>query len=90
MSHLAPLFAKETITWIGHNLKYDILVMKWYGYELKGNIFDTLLAHYVIDPDGQRSMDKLSNQFLSYEPIHIEELIGKKGKSQGSMKDVAC
>jgi DNA polymerase-1 len=88
LTHLAPLFDRETITWIGHNLKNNILVMRWYGYELKGNIFDTLLAHYVIDPDGQRSMDNLSNQFLKYEPIHIEELIGKKGKSQGNMKDV--
>jgi DNA polymerase-1 len=88
LTHLAPLFERETITWIGHNLKNNILVMRWYGYELKGNIFDTLLAHYVIDPDGQRSMDNLSNQFLKYEPIHIEELIGKKGKSQGNMKDV--
>ena len=88
LEHFAPLFNKESITWIGHNLKYDILVMKWYGYELKGNIFDTLLAHYVIDPDGQRSMDNLSNQFLRYEPVHIEELIGKKGKNQDNMKDV--
>lgn len=88
LGHFASLFSKETITWIGHNLKYDILVMKWYGHELKGNIFDTLLAHYVIDPDGKRSMDNLSNQFLRYEPVHIEELIGKKGKNQGNMKDV--
>ena len=88
LGHLAPLFADETITWVGHNLKSAILVMKWYGYELKGNIFDTLLAHYVIDPDGQRSMDNLSNQFLRYEPIHAEELIGKKGKNQGTMRDV--
>jgi DNA polymerase I len=88
LEHFAPVFNKETITWIGHNLKYDILVMKGYGYELKGNIFDTLLAHYVIDPDGQRSMDNLSNQFLRYEPIHLEELIGKKGKNQGNMRDV--
>src|SRR5215204_4203366 len=73
VNYLAPLFADETITWVGHNLKNDILVMKWYGYELRGNIFDALLAHYVIDPDGQRSMDNLSNQFLRYEPIHVEE-----------------
>lgn len=89
LEQFIPLFNQETIRWVGHNLKYDILVMKWYGYELKGNIFDTLLAHYVIDPDGKRSMDNLSNQFLRYEPVHIEELIGKKGKSQGNMKDVA-
>jgi DNA polymerase-1 len=88
LEHLAPLFSKETITWVGHNLKYEILVMKWYGYELKGDIFDTLLAHYVIDPEGQRSMDNLGNQFLRYEPIHMEALIGKKGKNQGNLKDV--
>jgi DNA polymerase-1 len=88
LAFLEPLFGNEFITWVGHNLKYDILVMKWYGYELKGNIFDILLAHYVIDPDGQRSIDNLSNQFLRYEPVHIEELIGKKGKNQGNMKDV--
>jgi DNA polymerase-1 len=62
--------------------------MKWYGYELKGNIFDTMLAHYVIDPEGKRSMDMLSAQYLGYEPVHIEELIGKKGKNQGNMRDV--
>ena len=88
LENLAPLFSDNTKTWVGHNLKNDILVMKWYGYELKGNIFDALLAHYVIDPDGQRSMDNLSNQFLRYEPIHVAELIGKKGKNQGSLRDV--
>jgi DNA polymerase I len=82
------LFANENITWVGHNLKYDILVLKWYGIELKGKIFDTMLAHYVIDPDGKRSMDLLSAQYLGYEPIPIEDLIGKKGKNQGNMKDV--
>lgn len=85
---LKPLFEDESKTWIGHNLKYDLLVMKWYGIELRGKIFDTMLAHYVIDPEGKRSMDLLSAQFLGYEPIHIEELIGKKGKGQGNMKDV--
>ena len=84
-----PLFDNPFITWVGQNLKYDILVLKWYDYELKGNIFDTMLAHYVIDPDGKRSMDMLSAQYLGYEPVAIEELIGKKGKSQGNMRDVA-
>ncbi len=83
-----PLFASEKITWVGQNLKYDMLVMKWYGYELKGKTFDTMLAHYVIEPDGKRSMDALSLQYLAYEPVHIEELIGKKGKTQGNMRDV--
>ncbi|MBU3742961.1 MAG: DNA polymerase I [Sediminibacterium sp.] len=83
-----PLFARENVTWVGHNIKYDLLVLKWYGIELKGKIFDTLLAHYLIDPEGRRSMDLLSAQFLGYEPVHIEELIGKKGKGQGNMRDV--
>lgn len=83
-----PLFARENVTWVGHNIKYDLLVLKWYGIELKGKVFDTLLAHYLIDPEGRRSMDLLSAQFLGYEPVHIEELIGKKGKGQGNMRDV--
>ena len=82
------LFNDSTKTWIGQNIKYDLLVMKWYGILLKGNIFDTMLAHYVTEPDGKSSMDALSAKYLGYEPVHIEELIGKKGKGQGSMRDV--
>jgi len=89
LTFFEPLFENPFITWVGQNLKYDMLVLKWYGYELKGNIFDTMLAHYVIDPDGKRSMDMLSEQFLSYTPVSIEELIGKKGKGQSNMKDIA-
>jgi DNA polymerase-1 len=84
-----PLFNDKSKTWIGQNTKYDMLVLKWYDVELKGKIFDTMLAHYVIEPDGKRSMDQLSAKYLGYEPVHIEELIGKKGKTgQGSMRDV--
>ena len=82
------LFNDAGKTWIGQNLKYDMLMLKWYGFELKGQLFDTMLAHYVIEPDGKRSMDAMSLKYLSYEPVHIEELIGKKGKSQGNMRDV--
>jgi DNA polymerase I len=82
------LFEDTSKIWIGQNIKYDMLMLKWYGFELKGNIFDTMLAHYVIEPDGKRSMDALSEKYLGYEPIHIEELIGKKGKGQGNMRDV--
>ena len=85
---LEPLFQDPTITWVGQNIKYDLLVLKWYGIEFAGQVFDTMLAHYVIEPDGKRSMDLLSAQYLKYEPIHIEELIGKKGKGQGNMRDV--
>ena len=88
VSRFLPLFEDESKTWIGHNLKYDLLMLKWYGFELKGKIFDTLLASYLVDPDGKNNMDWLSAKHLNYEPIHIEELIGKKGKNQGCMKDV--
>jgi DNA polymerase I len=88
LTHFAPLFENEKITWIGQNLKYDLLVMKWYDVVLKGDILDTMLMHYVIEPDGKRGMDVLSEQYLGYEPVHIEELIGKKGKTQGTMRDV--
>jgi DNA polymerase I len=89
LDFFACLFDNPFITWIGQNLKYDMLVLKWYGYQLKGTTFDTMLAHYVIDPDGKRSMDLLSAQYLSYEPVPIEDLIGKKGKGQSNMRDVA-
>ncbi len=83
-----PLFSDVSKTWIGQNIKYDLLVMKWYGIELAGNIFDTMLAHYVTEPDGKSNMDALSAKYLGYEPVHIEALIGKKGKGQGTMRDV--
>lgn len=82
------LFEDETKTWIGQNLKYDLLMLKWYGHSLKGKIFDTMLAHYVIDPEGKRSMDLLSAKYLGYIPVTIESLIGKKGKAQGTMRQV--
>ena len=66
------------------NIKYDMLVLKWYGYELKGKIFDTMLAHYVIEPDGKASMDMMSAKYLGYEPVAIEELIGKKGRTRAT------
>jgi DNA polymerase-1 len=88
LNKFQPLFADKTKTWVGQNLKYDMLMLKWYGFEFTGNIFDTMLAHYVIEPDGKRSMDALSVKYLGYEPVHIDELIGKKGKNQGNMRDV--
>ena len=88
LDQFRPLFDDPKKIWIGQNVKYDMLVLKWYNVEIKGEIFDTMLAHYVIEPDGKRSMDLLSAQYLGYEPVHIEELIGKKGKGQGNMRDV--
>ncbi len=84
-----PLFEDESKMWIGQNLKYDLLMLKWYGYSLKGNIFDTMLAHYVTEPEGKRNMDLLSAKYLGYAPVSITSLIGKKGKLQGTMRDVA-
>jgi DNA polymerase-1 len=88
LAQFETLFADKKKTWVGQNIKYDMLVLKWYGVEIAGNIFDTMLAHYVIEPDGKRGMDLLSAKYLGYEPVHIEELIGKKGKTQGNMRDV--
>lgn len=88
LERFASLFADEKKAWIGHNTKYDLLMLKWYGFEIKGKLFDTMLAHFLIEPDGKSNMDWLSAKFLNYEPVHIEELIGKKGKGQLSMKDV--
>lgn len=88
LQQFKPLFEQAGITWVGQNLKYDMLMLKWYGFELKGEIFDTMLAHYVIEPDGKRSMDMMSAKYLGYQPVSITELIGKKGKGQGNMRDV--
>lgn len=88
LNRFAALFSNPEKTWIGHNIKYDLLMLTWYGVEVRGKLFDTMLAHYLIEPDGKSNMDWLSAKYLNYEPIHIEELIGKKGKNQGNMRDV--
>ena len=82
------LFADESIVWVGQNIKFDLLLLKWYGFEFKGKLFDTMLAHYVIDPESKHGMDILSAKYLHYQPISITELIGKKGKGQGNMRDI--
>ena len=88
LHQLKPVFDATALNWVGQNLKYDLLMLKWYNIEPKGTIFDTMLAHYLIEHEGRRSMDLLSAQYLGYEPVHIDELIGKKGKTQGTMRDV--
>lgn len=85
---LQPLWDATDLTWVGQNIKYDLLMLKWYGVEIAGNTFDTMLAHYVIEPDGKHNMDMMSEQLLGYTPVSIESLIGKKGKGQGNMRDV--
>jgi DNA polymerase-1 len=88
LSRFNILFENENILWIGQNIKFDLLVLKNYEIEIKGKLFDTMLAHYCFEPDGKRSMDLLSEHYLQYKPVSIEELIGKKGKGQGTMRDV--
>ncbi|MDN3550947.1 DNA polymerase I [Mucilaginibacter aquaedulcis] len=78
----------EGIGKIGQNIKFDILILKWYDVEVKGSLFDTMMAHYVIDPDTRHGMDVLSENYLGYKPVSITTLIGPKGKNQGNMRDV--
>lgn len=78
----------ENIVKIGQNIKYDMLVLGWYGIGVKGRLFDTMLAHYLIDPDTRHNMDVLSENYLGYSPISITTLIGPKGKNQGNMSEV--
>ena len=85
---LQPFFEAENIEKIGQNLKYDIKVLQNYGIAVKGALFDTMLAHYLINPDMRHNMDVLAETYLNYTPVSITELIGKKGKNQLSMRDV--
>jgi DNA polymerase-1 len=89
VDELKPFFESEEIEKVGQNLKYDIKVLDKYGVRVKGPIFDTMLAHYLINPDMRHNMDVLAETYLNYTPQSIVELIGKKGKNQLSMRDVA-
>ena len=82
------LLENENIAKTGQNIKYDILTLKWYGIDVKGPLFDTMMAHYVLDPDTRHGMDILSENYLGYKPVSITTLIGPKGKGQLSMRDV--
>ncbi|WP_345095443.1 DNA polymerase I [Flavobacterium chungnamense] len=84
-----PFFESETIEKIGQNIKYDLKILSNYGVQIKGKLFDTMIAHYLINPDMRHNMDVLSETYLKYSPKSIEDLIGKKGKNQKSMRDVA-
>jgi DNA polymerase I len=84
-----PLFTDNNKQWVGHNLKYDLLVLKWYNVQLTGILHDSMLIHYLCEPDGRRSMDVLSEQYLNYSPIPITQLIGSKGRAQKTMADIA-
>ncbi|WP_035093134.1 DNA polymerase I [Aquimarina macrocephali] len=88
IEQLRPFFEAEHITKIGQNLKYDIKVLAKYNIEVKGTLFDTMLAHYLINPDMRHNMDVLAETYLNYTPVSITELIGKKGKNQLSFRQV--
>lgn len=83
-----PFFENESIEKIGQNIKYDLKILANYGIAVKGKLFDTMIAHYLINPDMRHNMDVLSETYLKYSPKSIETLIGKKGKNQLSMRDV--
>ncbi len=83
-----PVFADEKIGKTGQNLKFDMSVLKWYDIEVRGRLFDTMLAHYLLEPDLRHNMDYLAETYLNYKPVSIESLIGKKGKKQASMRSI--
>ena len=84
-----PLYENEQVLKIGQNLKYDLEVLRNYGVELKGQMWDTMIAHYLIQPELHHNMDYMAEIYLHYQTIHIDELIGPKGKSQRSMRDLS-
>ncbi len=89
LEEFRAVFENENIEKIGQNLKYDISVLQNYDISVKGKLFDTMIAHYLINAESKHSMDFLAEKYLQYQPISIETLIGKKGASQGNMRDVS-
>lgn len=83
-----PFFENENIEKVGQNLKYDMLELRNYGIEVKGKLFDTMIAHYLLNPELRHGMDYMAETFLKYKTIHIDELIGPKGKNQLNMRDI--
>lgn len=82
-----PFFEKEDLLKIAHNLKFDYKILKQYDITVKGAMFDTMIAHYLLNPDGRHGMDYLSEVYLNYKPVSIETIIGRKGKKQGTFRD---
>jgi DNA polymerase-1 len=87
LKYFIPAWQNPNIQKVGQNLKYDILVLKKYGIKVEGPIYDTMLAHYLLEPDKRHNMDFMAETLLNYIPIKIDQLIGKKGKNQTSMRD---
>ena len=88
VNSIKPLFENEATLKVGQNIKYDMIVLANYGAEVRGTLFDTMLAHYVLQPELRHNMDYLAEVYLNYQTIHIDELIGSKGKGQRSMRDL--
>ena len=88
LEEFKPFFESESVEKIAHNLKFDLKIIAKYGIDVKGPIFDTMIAHYLFNPEGKHGMDYLSELFLNYKPVSIETLIGKKGKKQLNMGDL--
>ncbi|MGN0308971.1 MAG: DNA polymerase I [Bacteroides sp.] len=88
VNSIKPLFENEETLKIGQNIKYDMIVLSNYGAEVRGPLFDTMLAHYVLQPELRHNMDYLAEIYLHYQTIHIDELIGAKGKGQRTMRDL--
>ena len=84
-----PLYENEDIVKVGQNIKYDYMVLRRYGIDLQGPMFDTMLAHYIVQPELRHNMDYMAETLLNYKTIHIDELIGQKGKNQKSMRDLS-
>lgn len=84
-----PLYENEDIVKVGQNIKYDYMVLRRYGIDLQGSMFDTMLAHYIVQPELRHNMDYMAETLLNYKTIHIDELIGQKGKNQKSMRDLS-
>ncbi len=89
VDHFAPILQNPHSTKIGQNIKFDILVLRKYGVRVAGPLFDTMIAHYLLNPELRHNMDYLAATYLNYQTVPIEELIGPKGKNQRSMRDVA-
>lgn len=88
LGEFRPVFENDQIEKIGHNLKYDLAVVQNYGLTIRGKLFDTMIAHYLIQPDMRHGMDLLAETYLGYKPVSIETLIGKKGKNQKNMREL--
>lgn len=88
LEELRPIFENETIRKVGHNLKYDVTLLKWHGIETKGELFDTMLAHSMKEPEMKHGLDYLSELYLAYKPIPTSALIGERGDNQKNMSDV--